>query len=134
MSTSVAVMRSAWRLSRCKKDSRSLAIKESLGDQSGLSASLHQLAIIESSQGVPSEARKLWEQSVSIDEAIGDVAGAAATHAMLAQLEAMEGNFAKALELARSAVQVFEQLGHANAEQVRSILRSIERVAAEQTK
>ncbi len=44
----------------------------------------------------------------------------------LAKLEALEGNGERDLELATEAVRQLESLGYAQAEQARSILRSIE--------
>ncbi len=45
---------------------QSLAIQERLGELNGQSASLHELAIIESEQGNPGEARRLLQQSLAI--------------------------------------------------------------------
>ena len=109
---------------------RSLAINESLGNQRGLAASLHELANIEFQAENRDEARRLWERSIRMNESICNVAGAAATKSMLAQLEAIEGRFERAIELASQAVLELEQLGYAQAEQARGVLRGIEQFVA----
>jgi tetratricopeptide (TPR) repeat protein len=108
-----------------------MGITESLGDQRGLAASLHQLAMLDAGAGDRDAARQLWERSIGINESIGYVAGAAQTRIMLAQLEALDGRFDRAIELATTAVRELERLGYAAAEQARGHLRNIEAFAAQ---
>jgi tetratricopeptide (TPR) repeat protein len=99
---------------------------KALGDQQGLSASLHQLAILEMEQGSLAEARRLWERSIGISQDIGNIAGRARALCMLARLDANEGMFDTARAMAHEAVALLEGIEAADAAQARAILKDIE--------
>ncbi len=90
---------------------RSLAMTEAIGDQRGLSASLHQLAAIEGSQGNRGEALRLVERSLTIEEAIGDQRGLAASLHLLAQIGASLGNPSESRRLLQRSLAIFETIG-----------------------
>jgi tetratricopeptide (TPR) repeat protein len=77
----------------------------------GQSASLHQLAIIESAQGNPAEARRLLQRSLGIYEGIGDLRGQSTSLHELARIESAQGNPAEARRLLQCSLGIKEGLG-----------------------
>ena len=84
---------------------------ERLGDLRGQSASLHELAIIESDQGNPAEARRLLQQSLGIKERLGDLSGQAASLHELASIERAQGNPAEARRLWERSIALEDRIG-----------------------
>jgi tetratricopeptide (TPR) repeat protein len=90
---------------------QSLAIKESLGDVRGKSATLHAMAGVLETRGDLDGAMRLYEQSLAIKERLGDVRGKSATlHAMAGVLET-RGDLDGAMRLYEQSLAIKERLG-----------------------
>ena len=78
---------------------QSLALKETIGDVKGKSATLHAMANIYLQKGQVEQAMTLYEQSLALNETIGDVQGKSATLAMMAALVGQQGDIERAIRL-----------------------------------
>jgi len=90
---------------------QSLKIKRELGDKSGISASMHQLAIIEQDRGNYDKARELYEQSLKIHRELGDKSGIAVSMNAFGTLFEKQERFEDALRHFLQAAYLFHQLG-----------------------
>ena len=70
-----------------------------------------QLAIIESAQGNPAEARRLLQQSLAIEERLGDLHGQSASLHVLAIIESAQGNPAEARRLWERSIAFQDRIG-----------------------
>jgi hypothetical protein len=110
---------------------QSLAIKESLGDVKGKSATLHQMANVLVTRGDLAGAMGLYEQSLAIQESLGDVKGKSATLVMLAQLQFARGDHELALSNARESLRLLRAMGAGpDAAQVEQIIQQMEAAMA----
>ena len=62
---------------------QALAIREELGDRSGMAASYHELGILAVGQSRPQEAQELFMKSLGITKELGDPTAMAATYHQL---------------------------------------------------
>jgi tetratricopeptide (TPR) repeat protein len=72
---------------------------------------LHQLAILESDQGNPSEARRLLARSSQILESLGDQRGLSASLHELARIESAQGNPSEARRLFEQSIRLKDAVG-----------------------
>jgi len=89
----------------------SLAIKESLGDLRGKSATLHNLAYIHRVRGDLEGAMALYRESLAIKESLGDLQGKSATLHEMAGILAVRGDLEGAMGLYRESLAIDESLG-----------------------
>jgi tetratricopeptide (TPR) repeat protein len=90
---------------------QSLAIKESLGDKQGKSATLHEMAYILRVSGDLAGAMGLYEQSLAIQESLGDKQGKSATLHAMAYILRVRGDLAGAMGLYEQSLAIQESLG-----------------------
>jgi Tfp pilus assembly protein PilF len=90
---------------------QSLKIDESLGDQKGKSATLHQMANIYVTRGDLAGAMGLYEQSLKISDSLGDQQGKAATLHAMANIYVTRGDLAGAMGLYEQSLKIDESLG-----------------------
>ncbi|WP_448543866.1 CHAT domain-containing protein, partial [Roseiflexus sp.] len=90
---------------------QSLAIKESLGDVRGKSATLHAMAGVLVTRGDLDGAMRLYEQSLATDESLGDVRGKSATLHQMAGVLVTRGDLDGAMRLYEQSLAIQESLG-----------------------
>ncbi|MFY0671932.1 MAG: tetratricopeptide repeat protein [Bacteroidia bacterium] len=89
---------------------RSLAIKEELGDQSGVAAGLNNIGIVYFKQGDNFKALEYYERSLAIREELGELAGVAQSLDNIGIIYNMQDDLVKALEYYRRALAIRESL------------------------
>jgi predicted ATPase/class 3 adenylate cyclase len=89
----------------------SLAIRQELGDQSGIAAAYNNLASIAYRQGDYDRARALYQESLAIKRQVGDKRSIAATLNNLGILSYQTGNYGEARRLYEESLVIRRQLG-----------------------
>lgn len=79
-------------------------------NQTGVAASLHQLAMIQQYRGNYSEAEKLYSQKLSISEELGDRPGIVKALNQLAKIKSLKGDYKEAEKLYRRSLSISEEL------------------------
>jgi tetratricopeptide (TPR) repeat protein len=97
-------------------EQESLEIHQKLGDQSGIAATLHSLAIIEQDMGNYDGAKKLYVQSLEIKRKLGNELGLAVTLHQLGMIEHFRGNYDDAKRLYNQSLEIERKLGDRLAE------------------
>jgi predicted ATPase/DNA-binding winged helix-turn-helix (wHTH) protein/Tfp pilus assembly protein PilF len=89
----------------------SLAIRQQLGDRSGMGASLSNLGMVARSQGDYASARALYEQSLTIKQELGDRWGLAATLNNLGNLAAEQRDYRGSRTQHEESLAILRELG-----------------------
>ncbi|MER5506149.1 tetratricopeptide repeat protein, partial [Streptomyces sp. NPDC002766] len=90
----------------------SLAIKEELGDRSGIAGSYHQLGIIAQLRGDYQQAEDHYRASLAIKEELGDRSGIASSYHQLGTIAQERGDYQQAEERYRVSLTIAEELGN----------------------
>jgi tetratricopeptide (TPR) repeat protein len=90
---------------------RSLAIKERLGDQAGMSAGYHQLGMLAQLRGDYEEAGRQYGRSLAISERLGDQAGMSVSYHQLGMLAQLRGDYEEAGRQYGRSLAIKERLG-----------------------
>ena len=104
---------------------RSLAIKEKVGDEHGMSTTLNNLGSVYQDKGEWDRAIEFYERSLAIVEKVGDVVGVSITLFNIASIYEDSERYAEAVELLERVVAIDRQVGHPDLE---SNLARLERV------
>jgi tetratricopeptide (TPR) repeat protein len=90
----------------------SLAIKQELGDKSGIGASLLSIGILASNRGDLVEAERLFRESLAIDQELGDKSGKGSSLNSLGILAKERGDLVEAERLFRESLAIKQELGN----------------------
>jgi tetratricopeptide (TPR) repeat protein len=90
---------------------QSLAIREAIGDQAGMGATLNNLSQIYDARGDYETALSYLQQSLAIQEAIGDQAGMGVTLNNLSQIYRARGDYETALSYLQQSLAIQEAIG-----------------------
>jgi tetratricopeptide (TPR) repeat protein len=108
----------------------SRAIQRSIGNQKGITATLHAIANVYPNQGKVEESIALYEESLAIKRSIGNAHGIASTLAMLAQIIAVQQkDFGTAIDYRPHSETTLRHIGSPDADQVAEILQWVEGMA-----
>ncbi|HYH63649.1 MAG TPA: tetratricopeptide repeat protein, partial [Urbifossiella sp.] len=99
-----------------EKFSRSLAIKQRIGDAPGEAATWHQLASIDLNEGRYPDAREKFARALAIKQPVGDAPGEAATWHLLASIDLEEGRYPDAREKAGRSLAIRKRIRDAAGE------------------
>jgi tetratricopeptide (TPR) repeat protein/predicted Ser/Thr protein kinase len=94
---------------------RAIALREKLGDKTGLAKSLRNLAIVQAEQGKRDEAEKTLTRAAGLLESLGDRASMADLYNDRGVVAEEAGDFAEALKYYRQAYGLRQQLDNATA-------------------
>ena len=92
---------------------KSLAIKEELGDRSGMARSYHQLGNVSYLRGSYDEALDWYRKSLAIKEELGNRSGMAISYHQLGMVAEERGSYDEALDWYRQSLAILEELGTA---------------------
>ncbi len=90
---------------------RSLAIKEKVGDEHGMSTTFNNLGLMYKAKGEWDRAIEYYERSLAIKEKVGDEHGMAFTYNNIAKLCWDQGRLEEAIPLFEKAVAIVERIG-----------------------
>ncbi|MCX5557409.1 tetratricopeptide repeat protein [Streptomyces sp. NBC_00038] len=95
-----------------KRYRASLAIKEELGNRSGIASSYHQLGIIAQERGDYQQAEKRYRASLAILEELGNRSGIASSYHQLGIIAQERGDYQQAEKRYRASLAILEELGN----------------------
>ncbi|MDX2172221.1 MAG: tetratricopeptide repeat protein [Bacteroidota bacterium] len=90
---------------------KSLKIREELGDKLGIASALNNIGFIYNSKGDIYRALEFWRKSLKIQEEIGDKSGIAYSLQNIAATYNSQGNIPKALEYSSKCLKISEEIG-----------------------
>ena len=89
----------------------SLKIEQEIGDQAGVSMSLHNLGILAQDRGNYEEAETFYRESLKIKQKIGDQAGVSISLHQSGMLAQLRGNYEEAETFYKESLKILQKIG-----------------------
>jgi tetratricopeptide (TPR) repeat protein len=105
---------------------RALTIREEVGEQAGLAATLNNIGSVYDGLGDRQQALSYYQRALTITEEVGDRWGENVTRYNMAMIYRSQGQFEEAVEALRQVVELDQQLQHPGLEADRAVLHQVE--------